>query len=151
MSATAAGAGPVAGARAKSTAEAIDGAPGPDPKLRTVKRTSAAASAPAAESASVHLLRRQGRAEFPDSVTQRGAKHLDELADVVASGNRAVMFYLVQRSDADAFSLADDIDPNSANAFMRAREAGVEAICYCCRISPEEIIVDRPIPIIETK
>ena len=58
----------------------------------------------------VHLLRTPRLAEFPDSVTARGAKHLHEMADMVAAGHRAVMFYLVQRSDCDHFSLARDID-----------------------------------------
>ncbi|MBL6928278.1 MAG: DNA/RNA nuclease SfsA [Rhodospirillales bacterium] len=86
-------------------------------------------------------------AEFPDSVTARGAKHLDELAQMVKEGCRAVMFYLVQRTDWTGFALAGDIDPTYAERFEAAREAGVEALCYGTRISPEEILVDRPIPL----
>jgi len=54
----------------------------------------------------VHLSRKSGLAEFPDSVTTRGAKHLRELAEVARSGNRAIMMFLIQRSDAKSFSLA---------------------------------------------
>ena len=54
----------------------------------------------------VHLLRREGLAEFPDSVTARGAKHLEELSAMVAAGHRAVMFYLVQRDDCERFAIA---------------------------------------------
>ncbi|KPL50992.1 hypothetical protein ABB55_01085 [Prosthecomicrobium hirschii] len=96
----------------------------------------------------VHLLRRAGLAEFPDSVTARGAKHLDELADQVAEGHRAMMVYLIQRPDADRFALAADIDPTYARAFDRAAARGVEAVAYACRITPEEIAVERKVPMV---
>lgn len=96
----------------------------------------------------VHLLRREGLAEFPDSVTARGAKHLEELSAMVADGHRAVMLYLIQRSDARQFRLAGDIDPRYAAAFDRARDAGVEMIAYDCRLSLDEIVVNRPVPLL---
>lgn len=96
----------------------------------------------------VHLLRRAGLAEFPDSVTARGAKHLDELADQVAEGHRAMMVYLIQRPDADRFALAADIDPTYARAFDRSAARGVEAVAYACRITPEEIAVERKVPMV---
>ncbi len=96
----------------------------------------------------VHLSRRAGLAEFPDSVTERGAKHLAELSAMVAEGHRAVMVYLIQRADADAVSLAADIDPRYAAAFEAARAAGVEAIAYACDLSPTEITIARPVPIL---
>ena len=87
----------------------------------------------------VHLRRdaaaANGLAEFPDCVTKRGAKHLDELAAMVAAGNRAVMVYCVQRDDCDRFTLAADLDPGYAAAFARARDAGVEALAYACTLS----------------
>jgi len=95
----------------------------------------------------VHLMRRQGLAEFPDSVTARGAKHLTELAAMVASGCRAVMLFLIQIGSAERFSLAADIDPTYARAFAAARAAGVEALAYRCRISAEDICLDGPVPI----
>jgi sugar fermentation stimulation protein A len=94
----------------------------------------------------VHLSRKAGLAEFPDSVTERGVKHLVELSAMVAAGHRGVMLYLIQRADADQFALADDIDPRYATAFAAARAAGVEAIAYACRLSPTEITIARPIP-----
>jgi sugar fermentation stimulation protein A len=94
----------------------------------------------------VHL-KRGGFAEFPDSVTARGAKHLAELSDMVAAGHRAVMVYLVQRADCDGFAIAGDIDPGYAAAFARARAAGVEAICYCCKLSTEAITLDAALPL----
>ena len=91
----------------------------------------------------VHLLRTAGLAEFPDSVTKRGAKHLVELSDMVAEGSRAVMVYLVQRDDARQFGLARDIDPGYGEAFDAARQAGVEMICYSCGFPPRR----SPLPI----
>ena len=87
-------------------------------------------------------------AEFPDSVTVRGTKHLHELSGQVANGNRAAMFYLVQREDCDRLSIAGDIDPNYANAFIAARKAGVEMLCYGCSISPEAIKIRRKLEIV---
>jgi sugar fermentation stimulation protein A len=94
----------------------------------------------------VHL-RRAEAAEFPDAVTARGAKHLVELAAMVAQGARAVMVYLVQREDCDSFRFAADIDPAYVDAFHAAAARGVEAVCYACRLTPEEITVARRLPI----
>lgn len=94
----------------------------------------------------VHL-KRTSRAEFPDCVTARGAKHLEELRDMVAAGHRAVMVYLVQRADCDRFAIAADIDPTYAKGLARAMAAGVEAICYACRISTAAIEVADPLPL----
>jgi sugar fermentation stimulation protein A len=96
----------------------------------------------------VHLSRRHGLAEFPDSVTERGTKHLAEMADMVRAGHRAVMVYLIQRGDAKRLAFARDVDPNYGMAFDQAAAAGVEALALRCRMSAEEIVVDRPIPIV---
>jgi sugar fermentation stimulation protein A len=98
----------------------------------------------------VHLMRKSGLAEFPDSVTSRGKKHLVELSNMVAEGHRAVMVYLVQRGDAEEFSLARDIDKDYGEAFDAAIDAGVEAIAYDCEITPQAIKVSGRIPIAET-
>ena len=95
----------------------------------------------------VHLMRKPGLAEFPDSKTERGVKHLDELGNMVEAGHRAVMVFLVQRADAARFSVARDIDPAYGTAFERATSRGVEAIALRCRLSSDEIAVDRAIPI----
>ncbi|MEQ9640235.1 MAG: DNA/RNA nuclease SfsA [Alphaproteobacteria bacterium] len=91
----------------------------------------------------VHLRREAGLAEFPDSVTARGAKHLAELADMVTAGHRAVMCFLIQRADCDRLALAGDIDPAYARAFAAATAAGVETVAYGCHITHEAIAVDR--------
>lgn len=95
----------------------------------------------------VHLMRRPALAEFPDAVTARGTKHLDELAAMVAAGSRAMMVYLVQIGSAEHFTLAADIDPAYARAFVRARAAGVEALAYTCTIAVGEIDLSRRIAI----
>ena len=92
---------------------------------------------------SVTLMRQPGLAEFPDSVTSRGAKHLAELAQMARAGHRAVMLYLIQRTDAQAFALAADIDPAYAAAFEAARDAGVEALAFDTVISPEGVALGR--------
>lgn len=94
----------------------------------------------------VHLTRTPALAEFPDAVTARGARHLADLAAMVAAGHRAVMLYLVQRTDCTSFSLAADLDPAYAAAFKAARAAGVEALCYTTTITPEAITLSEPLP-----
>ena len=89
----------------------------------------------------VHMSREPGVAEFPDSVTDRGRKHLVELARRVEGGDRAVMLYLVQRADCATFRLAGDIDPAYVEAFHAARAAGIEVLAYGCRLTVEEIAV----------
>ena len=96
---------------------------------------------------SVTLSRISGQAEFPDSVTKRGAKHLLELSNMVAQGHRAVMLYLVQRTDCTSFTLASDIDPDYHAAYLAARDAGVETLCIGTKITPQEILIDAPITI----
>ncbi len=86
-------------------------------------------------------------AEFPDAVTARGAKHLLELADMVAAGHRAVMVYLVQRGDCGAFRIAGDIDPAYLRGLHVARARGVETLCLWCAVSPERISVAGPLPL----
>jgi len=95
----------------------------------------------------VHLLRTARLYEFPDSVTARGAKHLAELADMVADGHRAVMVYLIQRDDGDRLRFAAEIDPTYASALAKAHKAGVEAIAYVCRLTPEGIDAYRSVPV----
>ena len=87
----------------------------------------------------VHFIRTPGLHEFPDSVTARGAKHLDEMAREVEKGNRAVMLYVIQRGDGDQFQFAHDLDPNYYEAFKRAHTKGVEAIAIRCNVSADGI------------
>jgi sugar fermentation stimulation protein A len=93
----------------------------------------------------VHFSRRHGLAEFPDSVTARGTRHLAELSAMRAAGHRAVMVYLVQRTDSLDFTVCRDLDPVYGAAFDRARAAGVEMLAFRCRISATEIAVGAAI------
>jgi sugar fermentation stimulation protein A len=95
----------------------------------------------------VHLRREGDWAEFPDCVTARGANHLDELAAMARAGRRAVMLYLVQRSDCGRFRLADDLDPGYARAFREARAAGVEALCYGTGIGLHGVTLGSRLPV----
>jgi sugar fermentation stimulation protein A len=97
----------------------------------------------------VHLMRGPGLAEFPDSVTARGAKHLDELAAMAAGGARAVLMFLIQVCSASRFALARDIDPAYAAAFFRARACGVEAIAYRCKVASEGVELAARVPIVD--
>jgi sugar fermentation stimulation protein A len=96
----------------------------------------------------VHLMRQPGLAEFPDAVTARGARHLDELGNIVAAGGRAVMLYLIQICSASRFALARDIDPAYGAAFDRGRRRGVEAIAYRCTVASEGLEVAAPVPVL---
>lgn len=95
----------------------------------------------------VHLSRQPPLAEFPDCVTERGAKHLRELSAMVAAGHRAVMLFVVQRDDCSHFRIAADCDPGYAAGFIEARNAGVEALCYACDVTPAGIAITRRLPI----
>lgn len=95
----------------------------------------------------VHLMRQPDLAEFPDCVTARGAKHLAELADMVAAGHRAVMLYVVQMR-ADAFRLATDLDPGYAAAWRVATAAGVESLAVVSHIDTVEQRITNAIPVL---
>ena len=96
----------------------------------------------------VHLMREPGLAEFPDSVTARGAKHLRELAAMVETGARAVMLYIVQRSDCARFTPAADLDPAYAAALADAVRTGVETLCYDCEITTNEVVLRKALEIV---
>ncbi|WDI30823.1 DNA/RNA nuclease SfsA [Hyphococcus flavus] len=95
----------------------------------------------------VHLSRSKGLAEFPDSVTARGAKHLKELETVASGGARAVMLFVVQRSDCRRFAPAADLDPAYAKALKSAASAGVELLCYDCEVTTAEVVLRKPLEI----
>lgn len=85
---------------------------------------------------------------FPDAVTARGLKHLRELSREVAAGNRAVMLYIINRSDGHGFRPADEIDAAYACGLREAAAAGVEILAYQTRISPQEVVVDQAVDVL---
>ncbi len=93
-----------------------------------------------------HLMREKGLAEFPDSVTTRGAKHLLDLADEVRRGAKAVMLFIIQRPDCEVFDTARDLDPAYHEGLRAAADAGVDVLCYDCHVDLESIEVRRSIP-----
>lgn len=86
-----------------------------------------------------------GLITFPDAVTSRGTKHLRELATMVAEGHRAVLCFCVQHSGARRVAPAADIDPVYAATLTQVLASGVEVLAYNCRLSAEEIALDRRI------
>ncbi|NCV17971.1 MAG: DNA/RNA nuclease SfsA [Rhodobacterales bacterium] len=79
---------------------------------------------------SVTLCRQEKIAEFPDTVTSRGAKHLKELSKTVSPNTRAIVLYLVQRSDCNYFKIADDLDQTYLNETILSKNSGVEFVSY---------------------
>ena len=86
-----------------------------------------------------HFLRTPGLAEFPDCVAARSLKHLRELEAMTAHGDRAVVLFVVQRADCDAFSACRDLDPAFAEGLERTADVGVEVLAYACDLSVTEI------------
>ena len=94
---------------------------------------------------SLTLTRKRAIAEFPDSITSRGAKHLKELSRMVKEGNRAVLLFLVCRNDCKFYDIAADLDPYYHKCFKEAKEVGVEVICYDAEITLENIKLGKPL------
>lgn len=95
----------------------------------------------------VHL-KRGTAAEFPDSVTTRGTKHLRELQEIAAKGARSVMLYIIQRDDCSHFQFASDIDPVYAATAAHALSHGVEALAYLCAVTPEGINLGNSVKVV---
>ena len=93
----------------------------------------------------VTLLREKKIAEFPDAVTSRGTKHLNELYKAKKEGYQSYMLYLIQRDDCDSFKIAEDIDEKYKDAFNKAIKSGVKILCYDCKLSNEEIKLNNQI------
>ena len=96
----------------------------------------------------VTLSRQNGIAEFPDAVTSRGLKHLEELEKAIKRGYESFLIYLVQREDCNEFRIAKDIDPKYYEGFLKAKKNGVKFISYSCKVNEKEIYVNKPIKIV---
>jgi sugar fermentation stimulation protein A len=94
-----------------------------------------------------HLMRTPGLAEFPDCVAARSTKHLGELEEMVAQGDRAAVLFVVQRTDCHGFSAAADCDPAFARALQRVQDNGVEVYVYACEIDPTGVRLAGRIPL----
>jgi sugar fermentation stimulation protein A len=93
-----------------------------------------------------HLMRTPGLAEFPDCVAARSLKHLQELTAMVETGQRAVMLFVVQRTDCDIFAACADLDPAYAAGLTAAAASGVEVFAYRCAISASRVTLGDRIP-----
>lgn len=96
----------------------------------------------------VTLVNEEGQCLFPDAVTERGHKHLQELLELKKKGIRTVMLFIVQREDCDSFKVEQDIDKVYCQMLKDVINEGVEVLVYQCLLSPEEIKVDRRLPVI---
>ena len=93
----------------------------------------------------VTLSREKKIAEFPDAITSRGTKHLNELCNAIKKGYQSYIFYLIQREDCDSFKIAKDIDEDYRIAFVKALKNGVKILCYDCKLNSEEIKLNKHI------
>jgi sugar fermentation stimulation protein A len=86
-------------------------------------------------------------ARFPDAVTTRGRKHLLELIDMVAAGDRGVLVFVVQRSDCETVGPADAVDPAYGQTLREAMAAGVEVLAYQAKVTTREVKLVRALPV----
>ena len=96
----------------------------------------------------VTLSRKQGIAEFPDSITSRGLKHIKKLGLSIKHGHDAVVIFLIQREDCNFFKIAKDIDHKYYEAYNKNRKKGVKFIAYSCKVNSKKIEVEKKIKII---
>lgn len=89
----------------------------------------------------------RGHARFPDAPTERGRKHLRELQEMVAAGDRAALVFCIQRDDAASVGPADDIDPEYGRLLREVAGGGVEIIGLACRVSPLGVVPAGVIPV----
>ena len=95
----------------------------------------------------VTLSRKKGLSEFPDTITSRGLKHINQLVEASKKNFKIFILYLVQRNDCNLFTIAKDIDPNYASALTNAVKNKLNVLCYDCKFSPKGIKVNKRIKI----
>ena len=95
----------------------------------------------------VTLSRKKGMSEFPDAVTSRGLKHINQLIEASRKNFKIFILYLVQRNDCNMFTIAKDIDPDYASALANAVKNKLNVLCYDCKFSPKGIKVNKRIKI----
>jgi sugar fermentation stimulation protein A len=93
----------------------------------------------------VTLSRKDKTAEFPDSITSRGTKHLNELMIAAKKGFKVYLLFVIQREDCNKFEIAKDIDSDYANALKKAIKHNVKILCYDCKFSSKGIILNKEI------
>ena len=96
----------------------------------------------------VTLKRKDDLAEFPDSVTLRGTKHIKELINAKKRGFKAVLMFVIQRDDCNKFKVAEDIDPEYSKILKIAIKQKVKIVCYDCKFSSKGIKLNKEIKIL---
>ena len=94
---------------------------------------------------SVTLMRKKGLAEFPDSITKRGSKHLEDLSKMVNSGHKSVLLFLCMRGDVDRLRIAADLDSLYDTKIKAALESGIRLICYDTQVTRFGVRLGKPI------
>ena len=89
-----------------------------------------------------------GHARFPDAPTERGVRHLHELMRAVEQGHRATAFFVIQMAGVTDFAPNDDTHPAFGEALRQASAAGVRIAAYTCRVAPDSMEIDRPVPVL---
>lgn len=92
-------------------------------------------------------LEREGHCLFPDAPTERGVRHLHELMRAVEEGHRATAFFVIQMADVLDFAPNDTTHPAFGEALREAARRGVEIAAYTCRVTPETVTLDAPVPV----
>ena len=93
----------------------------------------------------VTLCREKKIAEFPDAITSRGSKHIQELLEANKKGYKIYLFFVIQRNDCNKFKLAKDIDPEYCELLLKAVKKNLKILCYDCKFSPKGIELNREI------
>ena len=93
----------------------------------------------------VTLSRKKSLAEFPDTITTRGLKHINELLKASKKDYKIFILYLIQRDDCKSFTIAKDIDPNYADALSKAIKNKLKILCYDCKFSSKGIKLNNKI------
>ena len=93
----------------------------------------------------VTLCREKKIAEFPDAITSRGSKHIEELLEANKKGYKIYLFFVIQRNDCNKFKLAKDIDPEYCELLLKAVKKNLKILCYDCKFSPKGIELNREI------
>ena len=94
---------------------------------------------------SVTLMREKGLAEFPDSITKRGSKHLADLSKMVTSGHKSVLLFLCMRNDVDRVRIAADLDSIYSNNIKAALKSGVQLVCYDTHVTRFGVRLGKPV------
>jgi sugar fermentation stimulation protein A len=98
----------------------------------------------------VTLFRNKKIAEFPDSITSRGSKHLRALIEATKKGYKTYLLFLVQIQGVESFKIAKDIDKEYYENYKLAKKAGVNFLAYRCKISSKEILIEKKLKIVNT-